>query len=193
MQRQIYVSGLVTAFAPHLQMMWARSVSRFNQFTQADIHLKLSNQGKRALFENQLIVRKKGVIGRSKQAPFNADEVDRKEERRERKVWYGSKWLMSATMKEQVVPLVTQEGMFFSSFYCYQRIQTKLGFWCKHTIWHITDAGWEGRGEGEDEGAGVRVGEGRANIPTQRGGLHLCAQSLLSILSSILQIIFYRS
>ena len=183
----------MTVFAPHLQMTWARSVSRFNQFTQADIHLKLSNQGKRALFENQLIVRKKGVIGRSKQVPLLADEVDRKEERRERKVWYRSKWLMSATGKDQVVKchLFWRERCFF--FYCYQRIQTELGFWCKHTIWHITDAGWEGRGEGKDEGAGVRVGEGRANVPAQRGGLHLCAQSLLSILSSILQIIFYRS
>ena len=45
------------------------------------------NQGKRALFENQLIARKKGVISRSKQISLvGVDEGDRKEERRERKV-----------------------------------------------------------------------------------------------------------
>ena len=56
-----------------------------------------------------MIVRKKGVIARSKQPPLvpTVDEVDnRKEERRERKVRYGSifyGWLMSATEKEQVM------------------------------------------------------------------------------------------
>ena len=52
-----------------------------------------------------MIVRKKGVIARSKQLPLlGADELDWKEERRERKGRNGSifyEWLMSATMKKQ--------------------------------------------------------------------------------------------
>ena len=53
-----------------------------------------------------MIVRKKGVIARSKQAPLvqAGDELDRKEERRERKVRHGSifyKWLVSAMMTKQ--------------------------------------------------------------------------------------------
>ena len=54
-----------------------------------------------------MIVRKKGVIARSKKTPLvgNVDELDRREERRERKVrqYLLQKQLMSVTMKEQVM------------------------------------------------------------------------------------------
>ena len=57
--------------------------------------------------------------------------------------------------------------------------ESKRGLWWKYTIWHCSAAGWEGRGEGEDERAGVRTGEGRANICTQRRGLLFCTSSIL--------------